>query len=80
MSRLLNNKAEIISPATLNEMELPKPKEEIIIKETKGRKKRTIKGTVVNTYDTFISVKIDGRKRKESFLKVDFLTGYLKIV
>jgi uncharacterized protein Veg len=80
MNRLLTNKAEIISPATLDEMELPEPKEKIIIKETRGRKKRTIQGTVVDIYDTFISVKLDGRKCKESFLKVDFLTGYLKIV
>lgn len=80
MSRLLKNKADQIRPMTLEEMSLPEPNEEIVIKEMTGRKKRRIRGTVDKIYDTFISVKVEGKKVKESFLKVDFLIGNLKVV
>ncbi len=80
MSRLLKNKADLIRPTSLNHINFPDPAEEITIKETTGRKKRRIEGTVDRIYDTFISVKIDGKEVKESFLKVDFLIGNLKIV
>jgi uncharacterized protein Veg len=64
----------------IHKMEFPEPKEKITIIESSGRKHREIKGTVDKVYDTFISVKLDGKKIKESFLKVDFLTGDLKMV
>ncbi len=80
MSRLLKGGPDMISPRTLEEMNLPDPTEEITIKETTGRKKRTIRGKVVKIYDTFISVKLEGKKCKESFLKVDFLTGNLELM
>jgi len=64
----------------IRKMEFPEPAEKITIIESSGRKQREIRGTVDKVYDTFISVKLEGKKIKESFLKVDFLTGELKII
>jgi uncharacterized protein Veg len=80
MSQIRKGKKAPPLSTDIHKLEFPEPDEQITIIESSGRKHREIKGTVDKVYDTFISVKLDGKKVKESFLKVDFLTGELKMI
>jgi len=80
MDCFFRKKTNAVKKEDMAKIEFPEPDEEIIITETTGRNKRKIKGTVLKNYDTFISVKLEGKEITESFLKVDFLTGDLKLI
>jgi uncharacterized protein Veg len=63
---------------TMSEVLLPDIGQTIIIRENFGKKKiREVKCTVEGVYKTFILVEHQDNKTRESFMKVDFFTGYI---
>ncbi len=80
MARLPRKSTATFTRSDVHEYDFPSLHEQIIIKETRGRKKRRIVGTVHQVYDNFISVQLKGKEIYESFLKVDFMTGRLELI
>jgi uncharacterized protein Veg len=63
----------------LNDVKFPDKGQTIILKEIYGKKKiKRVKCTVEGIYKTYILVERLDSRIKESYMKVDFLTGYLQ--
>lgn len=63
----------------LSDVSLPGIGQTVIIRENFGKKKiRSTKCVVERVYNTHILVERQDNKTRESFMKVDFLTGHLE--
>ncbi|KPU44732.1 hypothetical protein OXPF_18180 [Oxobacter pfennigii] len=64
---------------SIKELQLPEIGQTIILTENYGKRKiRKIPCRVEGIYNTYILVKRQDNSTKESFMKSDFLTGFLE--